>query len=73
MLKSLSAYQVTFEHEFIALVMTLDGLRHPLLAALPFEPILPFNEFKISKAEFLNAREDMLERMLSACPSSYSV
>ena len=34
--QSLAAQHVTIEHQYLAAVLNIDGLRHPLLANLPF-------------------------------------
>ncbi|KAI0701955.1 Mus7/MMS22 family-domain-containing protein [Cytidiella melzeri] len=68
---ALSTYQVTFEHEYASLIMTLGGLKHPLLAGLSYD-LTPDGDIRFTKAEFLNAREDIIGHILTNFDRSLS-
>ncbi|KAI5894848.1 uncharacterized protein SCHCODRAFT_02217310 [Schizophyllum commune H4-8] len=58
--RSFAAQHVTIEHRYLAAILNVDGLRHPLLANLPFA-LSGSGEFKISAEEFLQQRYDAVE------------
>ena len=45
-LESLAAEEQTIEHEYVSLLLTIDGLRHPLFQGL-MEPVLGDYHFSI--------------------------
>ncbi|KAL1731095.1 Mus7/MMS22 family-domain-containing protein [Schizophyllum commune] len=65
--RSLAAQHVTIEHQYLAAVLNVDGLRHPLLANLPFARA-ESDEIEISAEEFLQQRYDAVEGELICRP-----
>ena len=65
--QSLAAQHVTIEHRYLAAVLNVDGLRHPLLANLPFARA-ESGEIEISAEEFLQQRYDAVEGELIRRP-----
>lgn len=51
----------TIEHEFMSVVLSLDGLRHPLLRAAPFDPTPGTRKYEVSEAGYEVARGRLIE------------
>ncbi|OBZ69025.1 hypothetical protein A0H81_11232 [Grifola frondosa] len=62
--ESLVPSRVTLEHDYVSLLFSIDGLRHPLLHDIPCE--LPDNtiDYKLSAEDFSEKRLDILEKMI---------
>lgn len=55
------SHKTTIEHEFISVVLSLDGLQHPLLRAAPFDPIPGTKKYEVSEGEYEAARGRLIE------------
>ena len=53
--------KTTIEHEFISVVLTLDGLQHPLLRAAPLDPIPGTRKYGVSAADYEVVRGQLIE------------
>jgi hypothetical protein len=58
--------KTTIEHEYTSIVLTLDGLRHPLLRGVMAEPSAGSSTFEISLEEFSTIRQTLIECRHSA-------
>jgi len=56
LLESIVTPKVTIEHEYMSLLLSIDGLRHPLLRDMPCEREEGMTDYKISRKEFLERR-----------------
>ncbi|KAL1746772.1 Mus7/MMS22 family-domain-containing protein [Schizophyllum fasciatum] len=61
--RSLAARIVTVEHRYLSAVLNVDGLRHPLLASLPF-PRAVNGAFEVSVDAFLQLRCEAVQILL---------
>ncbi|KAG1734801.1 Mus7/MMS22 family-domain-containing protein [Suillus lakei] len=53
--------KMTIEHEYVSVVFTLDGLRHPLLRGVLAEPSTGSSAFEISLEEYSTVRQTLIE------------
>lgn len=56
LLESMVSKRLTLENEYVALVFSIDQLRHPLLRHVPCEAKPGSSDFVISVAEFKTLR-----------------
>lgn len=56
LLQSFVSRKVTLENEYMALVLTIDHLKHPLLRHIPCQLKPGATEYSISISEFLDLR-----------------
>jgi hypothetical protein len=61
--------KTTIEHEFISVVLSLDGLQHPLLRGAPFNPIPETRKYEVSEAGYEVARGHLIESQLALVAS----
>lgn len=57
--------KTTIEHEFISVVLSLDGLQHPLLRGALLEPIPGTRKYEVSEADYEVARGRLIESQLA--------
>jgi hypothetical protein len=57
--------KTTIEHEFISVVLSLDGLQHPLLRGAPFNPIPETRKYEVSEAGYEVARGHLIETVFA--------
>lgn len=60
--QALVAPRITVEHEFVSLLLSVDGLQHPLLTNVPWTRDCD-EDFQISVSEFENTRVYVLSCM----------
>lgn len=60
-MQALVAAKVTIEHEYMSLLCSIDGLRHPLLEYLPCVRDEETADYKISRKDFLDKRLSFIE------------
>ncbi|KAH9949775.1 Mus7/MMS22 family-domain-containing protein, partial [Amylocystis lapponica] len=65
MMENIVTAKVTIEHEYVCLLFSIDGLRHPLFHGVPCEPIEDSPDFKMSKTDFLDKRLSILETIFT--------
>lgn len=53
--------KTTIENEFISVVLSLDGLQHPLLRAAPLDPIPGTRKYEVSAANYEVVRGQLIE------------
>lgn len=58
-------FKTTIEHEYTSIVLTLDGLRHPLLRGVMAEPSAGSSTFEISLEEFSTIRQTLIESVFA--------
>ncbi|OSX59709.1 hypothetical protein POSPLADRAFT_1048198 [Postia placenta MAD-698-R-SB12] len=63
LLESIVTAKVTIEHEYLSLLWSIDGLRHPLFRGMPCEVPADTTDYNISRREFLENRLAFVERM----------
>jgi hypothetical protein len=56
LLESIVAAKVTIENEYMSLICSIDGLRHPLLRHVQYQPDVQSSDYAISVPEFLTLR-----------------
>lgn len=61
-LQALAAYQVTVEHDYCSLVMVSGGHKHPLLQGVLQACPVEDEDIRLTKADFLNIREELIGR-----------
>lgn len=61
LLKALITAKVSLEHDYLAEMLSVDGMRHPLLRKIPCEPKPGTNEYAISAADFITLRSSILD------------
>ncbi|KAF8141719.1 Mus7/MMS22 family-domain-containing protein [Boletus edulis] len=59
--------KTTIEHEFVSVVLSLDGLQHPLLRAAPFDPIPGTRKYEVNEGDFEVARGRLIETVFANC------
>ncbi|OAX35443.1 hypothetical protein K503DRAFT_745949 [Rhizopogon vinicolor AM-OR11-026] len=59
-------FKTTIEHEYVSIVFTLDGLRHPLLRGVLAEPSAGSSTFEISLEEYSTVRQTLIKCKNSA-------
>ncbi|EJD43733.1 hypothetical protein AURDEDRAFT_185329 [Auricularia subglabra TFB-10046 SS5] len=64
-IQSLVNVQITWEHEFAALLFSIDGLRHPLLATVSAQRPSPEADFEIDDTELTQSRPKFLEAIIA--------
>ncbi|KAG9312886.1 Mus7/MMS22 family-domain-containing protein [Chiua virens] len=57
--------KTTIEHEFMSVVLSLDGLQHPLLHTAPFDPLPETRKYEIGQADYEIARERLIETVFA--------
>lgn len=55
------AHGVSIEHEYAALLFSIDGLRHRILRSLPVQRESDGEDYYLSKDQFLGERLSILE------------
>lgn len=63
--------KATIEHEFISVVLSLDGLQHPLLRAAPLDPLPGTRKYEVSQADYEVARAQLIESKLTFAGDGY--
>lgn len=58
---------VTIEHEYLALLLSIDDLQYPLLRNVPLEPLAGSVNYEISKACFLEKRLKIIDSAFILC------
>lgn len=61
LLECMTADRITIEHEYVSLLLSIDGIRHPLLRTIPFAPPPEGDDYNISEAEFVACRIAFLD------------
>lgn len=61
-MQALVTAKVSIEHEYMSLLCSIDGLRHPLLEYIPSVRDEETTEYKISRKEFLDKRLSFAQR-----------
>ncbi|KZT67297.1 hypothetical protein DAEQUDRAFT_694424 [Daedalea quercina L-15889] len=56
LMQALVAVKVTIEHEYMSLLCSIDGLRHPLLDGMPLSLDPETADYMITRKDFLNKR-----------------
>ncbi|KAF8557733.1 hypothetical protein OG21DRAFT_1601471 [Imleria badia] len=59
------SYKPTIEHEFISVVLSLDGLQHSLLRAASLDPIPGTRKYEVSQADYEVARGRLIETVFA--------
>jgi hypothetical protein len=59
--ESLVSATVTVEHKYTALLLSIDGLQHPLLRGVPLDRPDDSQDFFLTKSSFLATRRAILE------------
>ncbi|KAG6381518.1 cell differentiation family, Rcd1-like-domain-containing protein [Boletus reticuloceps] len=59
--------KTTIEHEFVSVVLSLDGLQHPLLRAALFDPIPGTRKYEVNEGDFEVARGRLIETVFANC------
>ncbi|KAH0836569.1 cell differentiation family, Rcd1-like-domain-containing protein [Lanmaoa asiatica] len=57
--------KTTIEHEFLSVVLSLDGLLHPLLRTAPLEPTPGTRRYEVSSADYEVARVQLIETVFA--------
>lgn len=60
-LESFATGKITIENEYVALLLTVDGPRHPMLQGVPFPETANGPDINISKVEFADLRVRILD------------
>lgn len=64
LMQALAAAKVTIEHEYMSLLFSIDGLRHPLLEDMPCMREEEAADFKMSQKDFLDKRLSFVQSEL---------
>ena len=56
LLPCLVAYRITMENDYVSALLSVDGLRHPLLRGLPVTRRSEQEEFHMTRADFIDKR-----------------
>ena len=59
-MQSLVTFNVTIENKFISLMLSIDGLRHPLLRNLAVERAPERRDFELDRSRFVELRGEIL-------------
>ncbi|KAI0826219.1 hypothetical protein BC629DRAFT_1587056 [Irpex lacteus] len=70
-LQALAAYQVTIEHDYCSLVMVSGGHKHPLLQGVLQACPVEDEDIRLTKADFLNIREELIGHIISNLDASF--
>ena len=55
------SYKTTIEHEYASMVLSLDGLQHPLLRGAPVDPVPGTKKYEISRVDYDTVREQLIK------------
>ncbi|KAH8116315.1 Mus7/MMS22 family-domain-containing protein [Phellopilus nigrolimitatus] len=61
LLESLVSFRITMENEYSSLLLSVDGLRHTMLRALPIDRESELVDFRLSRGRFIEKRIGILE------------
>ena len=64
LMQALVTAKVTIEHEYMSLLLSIDGLRHPLLEDMPCTREEEAVDYKIVKKDFLDKRLSFVQSEL---------
>ena len=59
------SHKTTIEHEFMSVVLSLDGLQHPLFHGAPFDPTPGTRKFEVSEDDYEASRTRLIESKLA--------
>ncbi|OCH87959.1 hypothetical protein OBBRIDRAFT_758971 [Obba rivulosa] len=65
LIESLVAARPTFEHEYVSLVFSADGLRHPLLRNIPCDIPEGSTQCKVTATDFVEKRVPIIDRIFA--------
>lgn len=61
LLVAILSYKTTIEHEFVSVVLSLDGLQHPLLRGVLLDPIPGTRKYEVGQADYEAVRGRLIE------------
>ena len=59
-MEALVSFKVTIEHDYVSLLLSMDGLRHALLSGIPVTRDPDSNDYELSKQQFLTLRPEII-------------
>ncbi|TFY61854.1 hypothetical protein EVJ58_g4250 [Rhodofomes roseus] len=65
LLQCLVAAKITIEHEYMSLLCSIDGLRHPLLEDMPCTQDAESADYKISRKDFADKRLSFVQKIVA--------
>lgn len=67
LLVAILSCETTIEHEFVSMVLSLDGLQHPLLRAAPLHPVPGTRKYEVSAANYEVVRGQLIASQFDCC------
>lgn len=49
------------ENKYVSLILSIDGLRHPLLRSIPIERPPEKSDFELDKSQFIEHRTEIIQ------------